>query len=132
MRYGNDTDGFHDPADSSAAAYSHHPVDDIDPLVAGKEVEDFKSLGRVLAPVLVWVCQATTFADIGMRFKVFAYLLRSDLIGGATLEDIGGESGVTRQAVSKLAREFEKTFGIRGINQRKDETRQKCRQSHLT
>ena len=137
MPHGNESD-FHDPADSNAASYGSndpdkgsHPINEIDPIVADKEAEDFRNLGRVLAPVLVWVCQATTFADIGMRFKVFAYLLRSDLIGGATLEEIGGQNGVTRQAVNKLARDFEKTFGVHGINQRKAETRQKCRSSHL-
>jgi hypothetical protein len=128
MRYGNDTDGFHDPADSSAASYSTHPVDQMEPL---EESIDFRAFGSFLARVYVWVSEARDIVGMGKRQWVQLYVLRPDLIRGQTMDQFGALDSTSRQGMDKLVQEFRATFGIRGRNMRSDETRLKCQQSHL-
>ncbi len=83
MRYGNDTEGFHDPEDSSAASYESHPVEQIEPSAAK---DDLEALGRILAPILVWAAEARTLVGLGQRLWVLIYVIRPDLIAGETLD----------------------------------------------
>lgn len=59
--------------------------------------------------LLIWMADAPTLEDRGLRASVALYCLRPDLIKGATLERIGDATGRTRQAVFKLAKDFRLT-----------------------
>ena len=60
--------------------------------------------------LLIWMADAPTLEDRGLRASVALYCLRPDLIKGATLEKIGDATGRTRQAVFHLVKEFRLTL----------------------
>jgi hypothetical protein len=60
--------------------------------------------------LLIWMADAPTLEDRGLRASVALYCLRPDLINGATLESIGDATGRTRQAVFNLAKDFRLTI----------------------
>jgi hypothetical protein len=66
----------------------------------------------VLARVLIWMADAPTLEDRGLRTTVALYCVRPDLINGATLEEIGEATGRTRQWVHALAESFRCTTGF--------------------
>lgn len=119
---------FYDPADSNAASYSHHPVDDLEPSVSDR---DLQAVGFALAKILVWCAEAKTIVALGQRFWVFLYIVRPDLINGQTLEQFGSFNNVTRQAMDKLVQQFQDNVGMKGRNMRSSETRLQCQKSHL-
>lgn len=67
---------------------------------------------EVTCRLLIWMADAPTLEDRGLRASVALYCIRPDLIDGATLERLGALSGRTRQAVHKLARNFRLTVGL--------------------
>ncbi len=131
MLNGTGSDGFFDPADSSAASYNSHPVDELEPLDDPSAIHvDFKLYGNILSRVYVWVAEARDLVALGKRQWVQLYVLRPDLIKGQTLDQFGALDSVSRQGMDKLVQEFRATFGIRGRNMRSDETRLQCQKSH--
>lgn len=123
-----DAGGFSDIANSSAASYYSHPIDEIEPI---ERNQDLEALGRALAPVLVWCAEAKSLVSMGQRMWVFLYVVRPDLINGQTLDQFGSMDNKTRQAIDKIVQNFQGTFNIKGRNMRSSETRLACQKSHL-
>lgn len=67
---------------------------------------------EVICRVLLWMADAPTLEDRGLRTSVALYCVRPDLVDGATLEAIGEETGRTRQHVHNLAESFRLTTGF--------------------
>jgi hypothetical protein len=82
-----------------------------DPTDARKETRDL--LAEALSQLLIWMADAPTLEDRGLRVTVCLYCVRPDLINGATMEQIGYQSGRTQQHVYNLARSFRLTTGFR-------------------
>lgn len=61
---------------------------------------------EVICQLLLWMVDAPTLEDRGLRTSVALYCVRPHLIDGATLEQIGQATGRTRQHVHKLADSF--------------------------
>lgn len=68
---------------------------------------------EVICRLLLWMADAPTMEDRGLRTSVALYCIRPDLIDGATLEQIGEETGRSRQHVHKLAENFRVSIGLR-------------------
>jgi len=92
MKPNNDNSFFAEPADLQAEARD-------------LAVEAIRRL-------LIWMSDAPTLEDRGLRSTVALYCVRPDLIRGATLEQIGDAAGLTRQAVYKLADSFRLVTGL--------------------
>jgi hypothetical protein len=87
---------------------------DTDDDVFFSETADTEDAARELATeairrLLIWMADAPTLEDRGLRASVALYCLRPDLVKGATLERMGDATGRTRQAVHNLARDFRLT-----------------------
>jgi hypothetical protein len=67
---------------------------------------------EVICRLLLWMADAPTLEDRGLRTSVALYCVRPDLIDGVTLEQIGEQTGRTRQHVHKLADNFRLTTGL--------------------
>lgn len=67
---------------------------------------------EVVCRLLIWMADAPTVEDRGLRTSVALYCIRPDLLDGATLEQIGDVTGRTRQHVHKLADSFRLTTGM--------------------
>ena len=67
---------------------------------------------EVISRLLLWMADAPTLEDRGLRTSVALYCIRPDLIDGATLEQIGEATGRTRQHVHKLADNFRLSTGL--------------------
>ena len=67
--------------------------------------------GEVIRWVLVWMADAPTMLDRGLRATVALHCLRPDLIGVPPLERIGDEAARTKQHVHALAKEFKLLMG---------------------
>lgn len=81
------------------------------------ETPDPRAEARALAlevtcRLLIWMADAPTLEDRGLRASVALYCVRPDLINHATLERIGELAGRSRQAVHKLADSFRLTTGF--------------------
>lgn len=60
----------------------------------------------VICRVFLWITDAPTLADRGLRASVVLYCVRPDLINGDTLEEIADQAGYTRQLVHQLVCRF--------------------------
>jgi hypothetical protein len=67
---------------------------------------------EVTCRLLVWMSEADSLEERGVRATVALYCVRPDLINDATLEEIGHFSGRSRQAVHQLADSFRETTGL--------------------
>jgi hypothetical protein len=67
---------------------------------------------EVVCRLLLWMADAATLEDRGLRTSVALYCVRPDLIDGATLENIGNRTGRTRQWVHMLAEDFRTSTGF--------------------
>lgn len=81
------------------------------------EAFDSRQEARALDPevvcrLIIWMADAPTLEDRGLRTSVALNCVRPDLIDGATLEQIGEVSGRTRQHVHKQADHFRLTIGL--------------------
>lgn len=78
-----------------------------------------------------WMCmlgRRPRLSAIGHRALAVIYVLRPDLLDGQPLEVLGADSGITRQALSKLVSQFRDCFGgVRNRTMKSDETRARCR-----
>jgi hypothetical protein len=90
-----------------------HPENDLfftEPVEVKAEARKLAS--EVISRLLIWMADAPTLEERGLRAVVALYCIRPDLIKGATLEQIGRSSGRTKQAVHKLAESFRATTGF--------------------
>jgi hypothetical protein len=63
--------------------------------------------------LLIWMADAVSLEERGLRASVALYCVRPDLLGSAdTLEAIGEFAGESFQAVHKLAEEFRLATGL--------------------
>lgn len=67
---------------------------------------------EVICRLLIWIADAKTVDARGLRATIALYCVRPDLLNGITMEEIGDQVGVTRQAVYKLAEDFRQTTGL--------------------
>lgn len=67
---------------------------------------------EVVCRLLLWMADAPTLEDRGLRTSVALYCVRPDLIDGETLEKIGEQTGCTHQWVHKLSDGFRLTTGL--------------------
>lgn len=79
----------------------------VDPRIEARELAK-----EVICRFLLWMNDAPTTMDRGLRGTVALYCVRPDLMDGATLEKIGEEADRTRQYIHKLAEDFRQTLGI--------------------
>ena len=76
-------------------------------------VEARTQASEAMSRLLIWMADAASLEDRGLRATVALYCVRPDLIGGATLEKIGARAGITRQAVHKMAENFRVSIGLK-------------------
>lgn len=67
---------------------------------------------EVVCRLLIWIAEGASLEERGVRATVALYCLRPDLIGEATMEEIGHGGGRSRQAVHQLADSFRETTGM--------------------
>jgi|SRR5690606_22676219 len=79
---------------------------------ADVKTEARKIASEVVSRLLIWMADAPTLEERGLRAVVALYCIRPDLVQGVTLEDIGRSSGRTKQAIHKLAVSFRATTGF--------------------
>jgi hypothetical protein len=82
-------------------------ADPIDPRVEARALAL-----EVVCRLLLWMADAPTLEDRGLRTSVALYCTRPDLIDGETLEQIGEQTGRTRQWVHTLADSFRAATGL--------------------
>lgn len=100
----------HNPIeDTLRHAERRHPVDFLEP--HHSDDESIRRSCEALSRTFMWVADAGSLEQMGLRATVVLYCVRGDLIGGATLEDIGFRAGCTRQAVENLVVDFAETVG---------------------
>ena len=68
---------------------------------------------EVICRLLLWMADAPTASECGLRTSVALYCIRPDFMAGATLEKLGERVGCTRQAVHALAANFRATTGLK-------------------
>lgn len=99
---------------------SEHRTDD-DPRTLLESAERLpepthEELAYAMGRLLVWMLDGQRLTKIGERVLIVSYMLRPDLIGGATLEEIAARRGHGRSGAHNLARRFMRTFGVKSIN----------------
>jgi len=67
---------------------------------------------EVVCRLLIWMSEGASLEERGVRATVALYCIRPDLIGEATLEEIGHGAGRSKQAVHHLADSFRETTGM--------------------
>ena len=67
---------------------------------------------EVVCRLLIWMSEGASLEERGVRATVALYCIRPDLIGEATLEEIGHGAGRSKQAVHQLADSFRETTGM--------------------
>lgn len=73
-------------------------------------------LAHALGRILVWLLDGRDLRRIGERVVILCYKLRPDLIGAPSIREIARNRGIKKSYVGKLAQQFTRIFGIRGIN----------------
>jgi len=67
---------------------------------------------EVICRLFIWMAEAPSLEERGVRATIVLFCVRPDLIDAATLEEVGEKSGRSRQAVYKLAESFRETTGF--------------------
>ena len=67
---------------------------------------------EVICRLLIWMSEGASLDERGVRATVALFCIRPDLIGEATLEEIGQGAGRSKQAVHQLADSFRATTGM--------------------
>ena len=67
---------------------------------------------EVVCRLLIWMSEAASLEECGVRATVALYCVRPDLITEATLEEIGYVAGRSKQAVHQMANSFRETTGL--------------------
>ena len=80
----------------------------VDPRLQAREM-----ILEAFARLLIWMADAPTVEERGVRTSVAVYCGRPDLLGdNATLESLGELAGLSFQTISKLAEDFRCTTGL--------------------
>lgn len=106
----------HEPADWT------HPVDAIEPVC---EVTSQSAIA--MTQLTIWMLESKTIQGQAARLHLLSMALGLSFI--VSFQQVATMTGLTRSAVSKDAREFSERFGLKIIQQRKQETKDKCRKS---
>ncbi|OAM91566.1 hypothetical protein OH491_23790 [Termitidicoccus mucosus] len=106
MNNKNKTNLQNTPARESAgdAAFFTDPID--------PKAEARAMAAEAITHVLLWISEDGTLEQRGLRASVVLRQVRPDLIGGMTLEEIGGLAGCTRQTIHKLVDDFRQSMGL--------------------
>lgn len=67
---------------------------------------------EVIRRVFLWVADGSTLEDRGFRATVAVFWCNPEIFGGASLEDIGMQTGRKRQAVWKMKQQFKQALGL--------------------
>ena len=67
--------------------------------------------GEVIRRMLIWIADAPTLLDRGLRATVALHCLRPDLIDGSSLTKVGDEAARTRGHVHLLSKDFRLLMG---------------------
>jgi hypothetical protein len=67
---------------------------------------------EIVCRLLIWMAEGNSLDERGTRATVALWCVRPDLIGEATLEEIGHTAGRSKQAVHQLADSFRATTGM--------------------
>jgi len=67
---------------------------------------------EVICRLLIWMAESDSLDERGVRATVALWCVRPDLIGEATLEEIGHVAGRSKQAVHQLADSFREMTGF--------------------
>jgi hypothetical protein len=86
-----------------------HPVDFLEPLPTPEDQLD--RICEVLSRTFGWVAEATTVEQKGLRASVVLYCVRADLLGTATLEQVGATVGTPQAVVDELVSDFCHSIG---------------------
>ena len=86
-----------------------HPVDHLEP--APTQEDQLHRICEVLSRTFGWVAEATTVEQKGLRASVVLYCVRADLLGAATLEELGATVGTPQAAVDELVSDFCHSIG---------------------
>lgn len=65
-----------------------------------------------LSRVFIWIADAPTLEERGVRASVVLFCVRPDLLPEPTLEALGDRVGRSGQAVHKLAEDFRLSTGL--------------------
>lgn len=68
---------------------------------------------QVVCLLLLWMADAPTIEERGLRTSAALFCVRPDLMNGETLEEIGRRSGRTKQYVHKLTDSFRRRTGLK-------------------
>lgn len=86
-----------------------HPVDFLEPLPAPED--QLERICEVLSRTFGWVAEAGTVEQKGLRASVVLYCVRADLLGSATLEELGAKVGMPQAVVDELVSDFCHSIG---------------------
>lgn len=86
-----------------------HPVDFLEPLPAPED--QLQRICEVLSRTFGWVAEADTVEQKGLRAPVVLYCVRADLLGDATLEQLGTTTGTPQAVVNELGSDFCRSIG---------------------
>lgn len=86
-----------------------HPVDFLEPLPSPDE--KLERICEVLSRTFGWVADAATVEQKGLRASVVLYCVRADLLGAATLEELGATVGTPQAVMEELVSNFCHSIG---------------------
>ncbi len=103
-----------EPKAGPEPSYTHHPVDDIEPLPEKEMAGAQAALQRIIA----WCLEAKTPMQLAQRAWIIGYCLYPHLVQGESLESMGRKTGVKRQRMHALRKEFSQVFSVRSPHQK--------------
>ena len=86
-----------------------HPVDFLEPLPTPDN--HLQRICEVLSRTFGWVAEADTVEQKGLRASVVLHCVRADLLGEATLEELGADVGTPQAVVNELVSDFCHSIG---------------------
>jgi len=96
---------FHDPADWDVASYTHHPVEDLEPIPDGSTPYRAAALQCIQILACVDVFMSRT-ADPRLAWTAVSCAIGLTSTHGLTHAEIGRQLGVTEQSVRRAMNKF--------------------------
>ena len=97
------------PENDIRLADHRHPVDFLEPLPSAED--GIQRICEVLSRTFGWVAEASTVEQKGLRASVVLYCVRADLLGAATLGELGATIGTPQAVVDELVSDFCHSIG---------------------
>lgn len=97
------------PENDIRLADRRHPVDFLEPLPSPDD--QLQRICEVLSRTFGWVADADSVEQKGLRASVVLYCVRADLLGAATLEELGATVGTPQAVVDELVSDFCHSIG---------------------